>query len=431
MMNNEVPLLRIGIVSDVQGYAQKYDWGMHNLEKAFALLAEKSPRVLINGGDLSDDGSEDVFPYYKKMLHKYFAGKIPINVACAGNHDYSLGRCADSAVRYAAFCKGMDQENTDPCHQVIGGFDFITLSENPVPGENKRVLYSSAVLEKLEKCIREACEREPGKPVFVISHFPPGNTVAGSTHDCSEELRLLFAGYPRVFSISSHTHVPLEDERSLWQGEFTALQTASLSYGCTDEAAYNKCSVILPYGREAVQCLYMEIFEDRVEIHRYNVEDEREIKKEALWKVPYPFDPVSAPYTVEKRASGRKAPAFQKGTEAFLRYDFGYLFLLFEGASHEDFVHFYKLRLHEKMEDGSYRFLREERYVAPFYRLERNQDPRIVLRLPGDSLQSRQWYKAEIFAVETFGKESLPLTVEFQNPCRGKLKDAVTTQPQE
>ena len=429
-MSKEEAVLRVGIVSDVQGYSQKYDWGMHNLERAFALLAEKSPQVLINGGDLADNGQEDVYAYYKALVHKYFAPHIPIHAACAGNHDYSLGRCEDKEARYKAFCEGMDQKKEDPCHQVIGGFDFITLSEDPLCKDRKS-FYSPEILAKLEECIQKAVSRDPDKFVFVITHFPPSGTMTGSRGDCCDALRLLFNKYPQVFSISSHTHVPLEDERNLWQGEFTALQTASLSYGCSDDRCYNMCNGILPYGREAVQCLYMEIFSDRVEIHRYNVEDAREIKKDSVWKVPYPYNAQTAPYNFERQAAKRSAPYFVPGTQPYLRYDFGYLFLLFDQALHEDFVHFYKVRLHAKEEDGSCRFLREERYIAPYYRLERNQDPRMVIRLPGDSLESRKWYKAEIIAVESFGKESAPLEMEFQNPCGGKLKDAATSQPQE
>ena len=425
-----MPLLRIGVISDVQGYAAKYDWGMHNLEKAFAILREKSPDILINGGDLADNGDEEVYSFYNTLFHQYFPGKCPINIACAGNHDYSLGRCSDHAARYAAFCNGVEQENSDPLHKEIAGFDFIALSEDPLL-QGGRAVYSSAILKKLEKCIRKAVNRDPEKPIFVVTHFPPEETVAGSSKESSPQLRELFNQYPQVFSISSHTHIPLEDERNLWQGEFTALQTGSLSYGCSDEYCYNMCHCILPYAREAVQCLYMEIFPGKIEIHRYNVEDGRELKKESLWQIPYPFDPVNAPYLFSTRKNQRKAPTFRPGTEVFLRYDFGYLFLFFEEAKGEDFVHFYKLQRQEKREDGSWAFLREERYIAPFYRLKRNQDPRIILQLPGESLESHHTYRAEIYAVESFGRESDPLIVEFVNPCSGKLKDGTCIRPQE
>ena len=38
MKNQNDPVLRVGIISDVQGYNYAQDWGMHNLEKALNML---------------------------------------------------------------------------------------------------------------------------------------------------------------------------------------------------------------------------------------------------------------------------------------------------------------------------------------------------------------------------------------------------------
>ena len=37
------PLLKAVVISYVHGYAEEYDWGMHNTELAFQLLAPKNP----------------------------------------------------------------------------------------------------------------------------------------------------------------------------------------------------------------------------------------------------------------------------------------------------------------------------------------------------------------------------------------------------
>ena len=59
------PVLKVGIVGDIQGYPVEYDWGMHNLERAFAMLAPKQPDVLIMDGDLSDQGDPEAFYYFR------------------------------------------------------------------------------------------------------------------------------------------------------------------------------------------------------------------------------------------------------------------------------------------------------------------------------------------------------------------------------
>ena len=70
------PVLRVGIISDVQAYAYSQDWGMHNCEKAFRILADQKIDVLMNGGDIAD-GGDSVAPleYYQEMVKKYFTEK--------------------------------------------------------------------------------------------------------------------------------------------------------------------------------------------------------------------------------------------------------------------------------------------------------------------------------------------------------------------
>ena len=423
--SGDVPLLKVGILGDIQGYPAAYDWGMHNLEKAFRLLAPKKPDVLIMDGDLSDCGDSAAFPYYQAMVERCFPDKRPVPAVCAGNHDY--GR--DNPSAHEDLCRAVGQDPANPGHIVLNGYDFIMVSDR-VTGRDGSQHYTEAVLARLEEELKKAVARDPEKPVFVITHFPPSGTMAGSHGaEGSKDLRELFKRYPSVFSISGHTHYPLEDERSIWQGEFTAIQTSSLSYACMEERPFNSCNAIIPFAREAVQCLYMEIYADRLEIHRYNVEDQREIKPDRVWRVPMPFDRATAPYT-ETRGLTRTAPEFEPGTQAFLRYDYGYLYLIFEGAKHEDPVPFYRLVLRDISDSGEVVFRSETRYVSNFCRLERNQDSRQVIQLPGRDLTPRGLIRAEIYPAESFGHEGKPLIVEFRNPCAAP-KPGTTDRPQE
>ena len=70
-MNGEIPILKVAVISDVQGYDYPADWGMHNLERAFEVLAPMEPDVIINAGDLGDHG-DDNSPtrYYMGLCRK-------------------------------------------------------------------------------------------------------------------------------------------------------------------------------------------------------------------------------------------------------------------------------------------------------------------------------------------------------------------------
>ncbi|MBO5002511.1 MAG: metallophosphoesterase, partial [Prevotella sp.] len=78
------------------------------------------------------------------------------------------------------------------------------------------------------------------KPVFYIQHCPVYNTVPSSTGGYGvgygQNGWSNVAPYHNVVVLNGHTHVPLTDERSIWQGDagnegqFTVLNTATINY---------------------------------------------------------------------------------------------------------------------------------------------------------------------------------------------------------
>lgn len=62
----ERPVLRVAIMSDIQGYPYPEDAGMRNLERALDVLAPFKPDVVLNDGDINDTGRDaDAVAYYK------------------------------------------------------------------------------------------------------------------------------------------------------------------------------------------------------------------------------------------------------------------------------------------------------------------------------------------------------------------------------
>ena len=73
---------------------------------------------------------------------------------------------------------------------------------------------------------------DPKKPFFHIQHPHPKDTIYGSWawgHDRGLSTQALSA-FPNAVAFSGHSHYPLTDERSVWQGAFTSVGTASLRY---------------------------------------------------------------------------------------------------------------------------------------------------------------------------------------------------------
>jgi hypothetical protein len=327
---------------------------------------------------------------------------------------------------YGEFCRGFGIPLDNPCHTVIKGYHFITMSEdNDFLCSSE---YSEKIVAALETEIKKAVAAAPDKPVFVLTHYPPKDTVCGSHGKSGQErLGAMFKKYPQVVSLSGHTHYPLEDERSIWQKEYTALSTSTLAYGCMEERPFNSCNGIIPFAREVTQMMYMEVFPDRLVIRRYNVADKREIKPDRPWVVPMPFDPARAVYT-DARAEKRRAPEFPEGAKILLRYDFGFLYMIFEAAKHDDFVHSYRVRI---TDEANGEVVWEHCYVGDFYRLEHNRDNRMVFRLPTDVLIPGNTYCYEIYPVESFGREGEPLTLTSWLNSRIRFRQDVKVYPQE
>ena len=99
----EKPLLRVAIMSDIQGHPYPEDAGMRNLERALDVLAPLKPDVVVNDGDINDSGNDmDAVAYYKARCDARL-GRIP-HVACMGNHEIGFITKENQSYRTSAVC---------------------------------------------------------------------------------------------------------------------------------------------------------------------------------------------------------------------------------------------------------------------------------------------------------------------------------------
>lgn len=420
------PILKVGIVSDIQGYPYEADWGFYNLNKVLNVLANKRIDVLVNAGDIGDNANDSsAIDYYMKLVKNHFGNNPPIQVACLGNHDFEPRNCKRSQDECLnGFFDALCEPRNEIQHKIINGFDFIALSSN------LKHNYDNEDCEKLRPFLYKAVKRNSKKPIFVITHYHPSRTVEASFgSDGSEPLRTVLNEYPQVISFSGHTHSPITDERCIWQGEFTAINTSGLSYCCVPEKYTNGCGPIPPFAREGLFFIYMEVFDDCVEIHRYNAEDQEEIKPEMAWVIKAPYNPCDAIYT-DERAKIRKAPAFSKDTRLILRYDYGFAYLVFEQAKHDDFVHYYRVVITPIDSDIEGKPI-ELRFIGNFYRTKQNRDSRLVFRMPPNTLEAGKHYRIDLYPVETFGNEGTPLSIDIVTVDTYKFRNVAEIGPQE
>ena len=404
------PLLRIAIMSDIQGQPYPEDAGMRNLERALDVLTPLKPVVVVNAGDINDSGCDaDAVAWYKARCDARL-GRLP-HVACMGNHEIAFIPPEMASIRTPAACLrdfnavfgyGTAEKVV---RRTICGFDFIALSLSRIEG------YTDDEIGELKSALDAAAARDTTRPVFVVTHYHPFGTVNNSDKEMQGlALRRLLDSYPQVISISGHTHNPLQDPRSIWQGKFTAVDTSTLCYGCVENnpPAANQISCLVPYGHEAVGFMMAEVYEDGIVFRRFSARDRREIEPDNPWMVPWPHRPESPRYSFDGRRAATPAPQFTGDPEPTLWYDFGYVYLMFNAAEKRSAVFGYRVELAENGGGARSYF-----HLSDYYRIEENRTDRIVFKAPSGALRNGASYRCRIYPVGFFGREGHPCEWNF------------------
>ena len=243
------PVLRFAVASDVHvadlhsqqeearlaqlfevsyDYADNYD-GYKGLDAAFFV------------GDVSDRGTPYSLQRFFLIVSRNVREETLVR-ATMGNHEYY----DEADLAEWRFLEASKYESTD-AHLTMGGYHFIFLSPD---GNGKS--FSKDKQDYLAAALEEAAKDDPTgcKPIFVFQHQPISNTVYGSTTSWGVgELTDILEKYPQVVDFAGHSHFPMNDPRSIWQGDFTALNTGTLSYYEMDLAGA-KGDYVFPTDRE-------------------------------------------------------------------------------------------------------------------------------------------------------------------------------------
>lgn len=288
--------------------------GSHRLEKTAKLayaLADADDEYnnldafLING-DITNDGNIDQFAGFKVVADKYIKGETELLPIIANNHDF---RFMDKKT-VAYFSQLMDK-STD-YHKVINGYHFIGISTSDVEGVN----YTEEQRVWLKAQLDEAVKDDPNKPIFVSQHEHILNTVYGSSDFDGwgiDDFTDILEQYPQVVDFSGHSHYPLNDPRSVWQDNFTAIGTGALAYM---ELTVEDQRKVHPIGnRLEAQFWIVEL--DKDSNMRLRGIDLIEQKVLCEYILANPADPSNREYTPEKQTARSTAPVF--GEDAKLK----------------------------------------------------------------------------------------------------------------
>ena len=174
---------------------------------------------------------------------------------------------------------------------------------------------------------------DPKKPFFHIQHPHPKDTCYGSWawgRDVGLSTKALSA-FPNAVAFSGHSHYPLTDERSVWQGAFTSVGTASLRYL---DYTYNEFS---PEGFENTTCdggrdawrlnaekmtpriyaagrqgMVWRVYDDCMAVERRDLQFDQSVGPD--WVIPLEMS-EPRPFAFAERAKKSVAPRFAEGAK--------------------------------------------------------------------------------------------------------------------
>ena len=269
-VNNIV--LSLGVVSDVhvnqQAQANKWKSALQQLK---AKASENDPNgmagVLVVG-DLIDGSNyysvasfDNQLKLFKSTLESEIdVAKTPM-VYTIGNHDvtnYAWGPAMATEVSYMRnvlgdkyFQADLDQDmrtRYEARHCVIGDYHILCVS----PNGDQPIVYDPAVVLWLDSQLAAITSAEPDKYVIILTHPMIKNTVYGSRlgeeggiwesssphYWATDALTPVLKKYPQTVVFGGHLHFPLNDPRSVWQGDFSVFGCASVRYMAIENGKY-------------------------------------------------------------------------------------------------------------------------------------------------------------------------------------------------
>ena len=373
---------------------------------------------MLVAGDFSDHGYDEELFLFKKIMDEGIKPETT-SILCMGNHEFHGG----TKKRWEEIFERPSNLTYD-----VKGYKFIGLSpEIGVRRDNGShegdYLYA---IDWFEDEIKAACEEDPDKPVFAFHHYHVTPTVYGSRGDDDWGIKDLYAmlqKYPRVIDFSGHSHYPINDPRSAWQGCFTAFGTGTLSYFEMggERGRYSKFP---PGYTRAAQLYIVEVCRDAsVVLKPYDIITDSFF--DLVYVVDKPGDIDNYVYT-DKRYQTTAKPVWPDGAQAqAVETEPTEILLTFPQATCPDVVHSYRVDLQKRVGDGW-----EKKNAQYFWSEYYFKDRPDTMRANLINLEEESAYKIEITALNPFFKESeQKLTLEAATPKSAVVKDAARPEP--
>ena len=402
---------KIGIVSDFQlsqeleKISPSFKYYANNVYVTLNYFKKHDIDLIIIAGDITNNGRLLNLIYFKKIFYSVFnENSKPRVISLMGNHDYFDLNFTNSE-NQKKFYKVINSYPNS--HYIINGYHFIFWSQDNYLINDRGITNYTWIKNNLDQA-RQSLKKK-GDPIFVITHIPPKLTVYGSETIWGHEgIYNFLKDYHEVICISGHSHYSLRNTRSIWQKDFTVVNTQSISYVDLDNYFINAINVRRESARDCesmgliAHLTNKNIIFDRV---RFLTEEIMEEK----WKINFPINIKEFEYTLEK-LNKKEVPVFQNKTikiEEKMENNFLNYYIVFNAAAHSEYVYKYKIVLKSFMNKGIKKVLY---YYSDYYKNKKERKKIMKFKLPNIN---PGMYNVEIYAIDSFDNISQPLKSEI------------------
>ncbi|MBE6594693.1 MAG: hypothetical protein E7644_02720 [Ruminococcaceae bacterium] len=451
-----VPLLRFAVASDLHTRADSENFDTRERLDAFYTTAyafsESQSYNKLDGifvvGDYTQNGrpTTELAKYYDYVNANTKAGTI--SRAVIGNHEFYATASDRNSAEYkekypngfydyrytpesiagthANYTQYSGYSNVDD-HFSINGYHFIIVAMD-LYKKSSNEFYSAEKLAWLKTELQAAAADDPTgtKPIFVFEHIGAKNTAYG-TGGADKNLGGVLDDFPQVVNFSGHSHYPLTDPRSIWQGEFTAINTGTLAYIGTDIVGHpdnatgratNTTGGWIKDGSESglrTGGMYYLIEVDAKHAIRVYIYD---LFSNKLYGEPIYIGNVGDPSTytfTDARAINAERPYFASGAALTVpAVTSNSAMVQIPQAICKDSVNNYRVELYY----GNSLVKTEYRLACAFL----GGDAPKYIYAPFTGLDAGKTYTVKVYAVSPWAKESVALTTTFNTPNAAAAK---------
>ncbi len=403
MKNNFIPVSRFVICSDshIEGIGSPGYYRLKEVIDYSLDFAEKDEYynkidTFFIAGDITNKGSKEEFDAFKEIYDygKSKGAKFLCTVA-KGHDSITMGK------KSLEYYKSLTNQETD-FHRVIGGYHFIGISTSKMKKHFNSPFQKMWLKKELDKAVKDT----PDKPVFVMHHEHIKYTVYGS-YDEDGWGKILFAdllkNYPNVVDFSGHSHYPVNDPRSVWQNEYTAIGTGSLKY--TELTVDGEKKIHPDFYDDCANFLIVEADKDS-NLKVMGVDCmEGEILCEYYFKNP--ADKNNREYTKEKQIARSVAPEFSDDAKIAIEEQSDVYVVYYPEAVSKDGMPVFIYRIYVENADGQIVKMRKQ--IPTYYLYGEDEELRECL-----GMFPKGKYKVKILAENVYGMKSEFIEKEFE-----------------